>query len=53
MFFGLAPGMIGVWRIDVKIPDLTAPGSLVPVFIRMKSIASEVAGQVTTIAVKQ
>jgi uncharacterized protein (TIGR03437 family) len=53
MFSGLAPGMIGVWRIDVKIPDLTAPGSLVPVFIRMKSIASEVAGQVTTIAVKQ
>jgi uncharacterized protein (TIGR03437 family) len=53
MFSGLAPGMIGVWRIDVKIPDLTAPGLLVPVFIRMKSIASEVAGQVTTIAVKQ
>jgi len=53
MFSGLAPGMIGVWRIDVKVPDLTAPASLVPVFIRMKSIASEVAGQVTTIAVKQ
>jgi uncharacterized protein (TIGR03437 family) len=53
MFSGLAPGMIGVWRIDVKVPDLTAPASQVPVFIRMKSIASEVAGQVTTIAVKQ
>jgi uncharacterized protein (TIGR03437 family) len=53
MFSGLAPGMIGVWRIDVKIPDLTAPANQVPVFIRMKSIASEVAGQVTTIAVKQ
>ena len=53
MFSGLAPGMIGVWRIDVKVPDLTAPQNQVPVFIRMKSIASEVAGQVTTIAVKQ
>jgi uncharacterized protein (TIGR03437 family) len=53
MFSGLAPGMIGVWRIDVKVPDLTAPALQVPVFIRMKSIASEVAGQVTTISVKQ
>jgi uncharacterized protein (TIGR03437 family) len=53
MFSGLAPGMIGVWRIDVKVPDLTAPLNQVPVFVRMKSIASEVAGQVTTIAVKQ
>jgi uncharacterized protein (TIGR03437 family) len=51
-FFGLAPGMVGVWRIDVKIPDLIAPGSTVPVFIRMKSVASEVAGQNTTIAIK-
>ena len=53
MFSGLAPGMIGVWRIDVKVPDLTAPANQVPVFIRMNSIASEVAGQLTTIAVKQ
>src|SRR5262249_5075163 len=53
LFSGLAPGMIGVWRIDFKIPDTTAPGATVPVFIRMKSIASEVAGQSTTIAVSQ
>jgi uncharacterized protein (TIGR03437 family) len=54
-FSGLAPGMIGVWRIDVKIPDTVAPTTAsgpVPVFIRMKSIASEVAGQNTTISVK-
>jgi uncharacterized protein (TIGR03437 family) len=53
VFSGLAPGMIGVWRIDFKVPDTTAPGATVPVFIRMKSIASEVAGQSTTIAVSQ
>jgi hypothetical protein len=44
--------MVGVWRIDIKVPDLVAPVAPVPVFIRMKSIASEVAGQNTTIAVK-
>jgi uncharacterized protein (TIGR03437 family) len=53
VFSGLAPGMIGVWRIDFKIPETTAPGSQVPVFIRMKSITSATTGQVTTIAVKQ
>ena len=53
VFSGLAPGMIGVWRIDFKVPDTTAPGNQVPVFIRMRSITSATTGQVTTIAVKQ
>jgi uncharacterized protein (TIGR03437 family) len=26
-FSGLAPGMVGVWRVDMKIPDTVAPGS--------------------------
>jgi hypothetical protein len=41
MFSGLAPGMIGVWRIDVKVPDSVAPTTAsgpVPVFVRMKSM---------------
>jgi uncharacterized protein (TIGR03437 family) len=53
MYSGLAPGMIGVWQIDFKIPDSTVPGNTVQVFVRVKSIASSQAPQKTTIAVTQ
>jgi uncharacterized protein (TIGR03437 family) len=53
MSSGLAPGLVGVWEISFKIPDATAPGNAVPVFIRVSSIVSSQAPQITTIAVKQ
>jgi uncharacterized protein (TIGR03437 family) len=52
-FSGLAPGLVGVWQINVKIPMTTAPGNSTPVFVRLNSVVSSVAGAVTTIAVKQ
>jgi uncharacterized protein (TIGR03437 family) len=39
-YSGLAPDLIGVWQINVKIPDSTAPGNQVPVAIQFKSIPS-------------
>lgn len=52
-YSGLAPNMVGVWEIDFKIPEATAPGNTVQVFVRVNSIASSQAPQSTTIAVKQ
>ena len=58
LFSGLAPGLVGVWQINVKIPDNVAPSATVPVAVVLRSIAStegSVAGRPlsTTIAVKQ
>jgi uncharacterized protein (TIGR03437 family) len=53
MYSGLAPNQVGVWEIDFKVPDLTAPSPTVQVFIRSQSVASSQAPQVTTISVKQ
>jgi uncharacterized protein (TIGR03437 family) len=50
VYSGLAPGQVGVWQIDVKIPDFVAPGPLVPVVVLVRSISSS---QQTTIAVSQ
>jgi uncharacterized protein (TIGR03437 family) len=55
-YSGLAPDLIGVWQINVKIPDTTAPGNQVPVAIQFKSIPSTLGTDgrriSTTIAVK-
>ena len=54
-YSGLAPGLVGVWQVNVRIPMATAPGSQVPVVLRLNSINSvEVTqtGYITTIAVK-
>jgi uncharacterized protein (TIGR03437 family) len=54
-FSGLAPGLVGVWQINVKIPDKLAPlvPNQVPVFIEYRSRRSLEQGmKVTTIAVK-
>jgi uncharacterized protein (TIGR03437 family) len=53
MFSGLAPGQVGVWQIDVKIPDFVAPGPQVQVLVQLRSIASSQPPQVTTVAVSQ
>jgi uncharacterized protein (TIGR03437 family) len=38
-YSGLAPSLVGVWQINIKIPDKTAPGSRI-IFVSLKSIAS-------------
>lgn len=48
-FTGLAPGFTGLWQINVKIPDRTAPGSRV-IFVQYRDINSSPPR--TTIAVK-
>ncbi|HTL16535.1 MAG TPA: hypothetical protein VL793_04820 [Patescibacteria group bacterium] len=53
VFSGLAPGQVGVWQIDVKIPDFVAPGPLVQVLVQLRSISSSQPPQQTTIAVSQ
>jgi len=52
-YSGLAPQLVGIWQINVKIPDFVAPGNAVVFFVQMRSITSTQPGQITTIAVKQ
>ncbi len=52
-YSGLAPNLIGVWQINVKIPDNVAPSNQVVVVVVYQSIPSNDASRVrTTIAVK-
>jgi uncharacterized protein (TIGR03437 family) len=55
MYSGLAPNMVGMWEIDVMVPETTATSSQGPVevLVQINSITSSAPGQVTTIAVKQ
>ena len=39
-YSGLAPGMVGVWQIDVKIPLLASPGGQVPLVVFGSSYSS-------------
>jgi uncharacterized protein (TIGR03437 family) len=56
-YFGLAPGLVGVYQINVKIPDYVLPSAAVDVVVQSRSTNSNVgtAGKLlkTTIAVKQ
>jgi uncharacterized protein (TIGR03437 family) len=40
LYSGLAPGNVGLWQINVKIPNLVAPDPAVPVAILHKGIPS-------------
>jgi uncharacterized protein (TIGR03437 family) len=40
LYSGLAPGNVGLWQINVKIPNLVAPADAVPVAILHKGIPS-------------
>lgn len=54
-YFGLAPGLIAVWQIDVKVPDSAPPDPNVPVSCIYNSIqCNQDAGvrRITTMAVK-
>lgn len=39
-YSGLAPGLVGVWQINVRIPMATAPDAAVPVALLYKNIPS-------------
>jgi uncharacterized protein (TIGR03437 family) len=55
-YSGLAPGLVGVWQINVRIPDFVAPSPQVEVVVQTQSVSSnEGAGGKrlrTTIAVR-
>ncbi len=62
IYSGLAPTLIGVWQINVKIPDNVAPGNSVPLVVQYRDKLSNLQnpqttqnpnGITTTIAVKQ
>ncbi|MDX1979692.1 MAG: hypothetical protein SFV51_05440 [Bryobacteraceae bacterium] len=56
LYHGLAPGMIGVWMLSVKVPDAVAPEDQVPIAATVNSVPTNqdgVGGRVQTfIAVK-
>ncbi len=57
LYSGFAPGAIGLWQINIKIPDATPPGNAIQVVVVMRDIPSNnpaAPNQIrTTIAVKQ
>jgi uncharacterized protein (TIGR03437 family) len=54
LFSGLAPGFVGLWQLNVRIPDTVPPGNAVPVILFLNSTPNlPVQGQFVTIAVRQ
>jgi uncharacterized protein (TIGR03437 family) len=51
-FSGLAPGLVGVWQINVRIPANVVPGTQVLLLIQLGSQLSSDGSFYTTIAVK-
>ncbi|HUP04308.1 MAG TPA: hypothetical protein VMU19_09985 [Bryobacteraceae bacterium] len=55
-YSGLAPGLVGVWQIDVKIPLLASPGTQVPLTVFANSLSSipsyNYTQYITTIAIQ-
>lgn len=52
LYSGLAPGFVGLWQLNVKIPDTVAPGNAVSVIVQLRSVPSQKL-KGTVIAVKQ
>jgi uncharacterized protein (TIGR03437 family) len=40
LYSGLAPGLVGVWQINVRVPQATVPGPQIPIFVFYRSITS-------------
>ena len=53
LFSGLAPGLIGVWQVNIIVPDYVPDSDNVLVIINMKDRFSIGQGMATTIAVKK
>ncbi|MGH9722899.1 MAG: hypothetical protein ACRD8O_22035, partial [Bryobacteraceae bacterium] len=53
LYSGLAPGLVGVWQLNVKVPNTVVPALQVPVYVEMRSIASIAPPLRTWISVKQ
>ena len=51
-FSGLAPGFVGLWQLNVKIPDAVPPGNAISVLVLLRSVPSQFQ-LATVIAVKQ
>lgn len=55
-YSGLAPGLVGVWQINVRIPDFVAPGPQVEIVVQSQSVSSNIGAGgkrlITTIAVR-
>jgi uncharacterized protein (TIGR03437 family) len=47
-FSGLAPSLIGVWQINVKVPDTAAPGAM-RIALRYRDLPSTVSGNPMTV----
>ncbi len=41
-FSGLAPGLVGLWQINARVPDATVPSGRTPVLVRYAGAASNV-----------
>jgi uncharacterized protein (TIGR03437 family) len=52
-YSGLAPTLVGLWQINVRIPENIAPSAAVPFVVRLNSIPNNQLPQLTTIAVRQ
>jgi uncharacterized protein (TIGR03437 family) len=42
-FSGLAPGFVGLYQVNVKVPDGAAPGNAVPVVLTIGGATSNTA----------
>lgn len=52
LFSGLAPGFVGLWQLNVRIPDFVPPGNSISVLVLLRSVPSQ-NNLGTVIAVKQ
>jgi len=52
LYSGLAPGFVGLWQLNVKIPDIVPPGNNISVLVLLRSVPSQ-NNLGTVIAVKQ
>jgi uncharacterized protein (TIGR03437 family) len=39
-YSGLAPGLVGVWQIDIRIPTLASPGGQIPITVFANKLSS-------------